>query len=106
MVNLRLLATRQVKWRLDPEAYQGLLDRLHDTLKYEIETVAKVPLSEVTNYDEVYEEIARPLRDLRDRPNRLEEPLIYHLDVSAMCSPKTVLATLAAVSRVSSHLRL
>ena len=28
MVNLRLLATRQVKWRLDPEAYQGLLDRL------------------------------------------------------------------------------
>ena len=38
----------------------------------------------MTNYDEVREEIASTLRDLRDTPNRMETPLIYHLDVGAM----------------------
>jgi len=38
----------------------------------------------VTNYEEVKAEILAKLENLRDTPNRLETPLIYHLDVAAM----------------------
>lgn len=63
---------------------QGLLDRLDETLTYALEKECGVARSSVTNYDEIREQIAAPLRDLRDRPNRIQEPLIYHLDVGAM----------------------
>lgn len=33
---------------------------------------------------QVYDQIKEKLEDLRDTPNRLENPLIYHLDVGAM----------------------
>ena len=35
-------------------------------------------------YFQVVEEIRKILTDLRDTPNRLEKPMIYHLDVGAM----------------------
>ncbi len=38
----------------------------------------------VTNFDEVAEDIRAKLKDLRDTPMRLENPIIYHLDVGAM----------------------
>lgn len=41
-------------------------------------------MEDIENYDEVREEIAAGLADLRDVPNRRENPLIYHLDVAAM----------------------
>ena len=41
-------------------------------------------LSEVTNYDEVKNDIKEKLERLRDEPIRKELPLIYHLDVAAM----------------------
>ena len=63
---------------------QGLLDRLDETLQYAIEHEGGVSLSEVTNYDEVKEQIASRLRELRDNPERKETPIIYHLDVGAM----------------------
>lgn len=33
---------------------------------------------------QVVEEVKAQLAELRDTPNRLEKPMIYHLDVSAM----------------------
>lgn len=38
----------------------------------------------VTNFDEVADDIKAKLEDLRDTPMRLENPVIYHLDVGAM----------------------
>ena len=39
---------------------------------------------QVTNFDEIVEDIKEKLCDLRDTPARLENPIIYHLDVGAM----------------------
>ncbi|KAF2353054.1 DNA-directed DNA polymerase family B multifunctional domain [Trinorchestia longiramus] len=72
------------RFRTVPEAFQNLLDNLDRTLKFTLEVEEGVPVSEVTNYDEVAQEIRGKLEDLRDTPNRLENPLIYHLDVGAM----------------------
>ena len=41
-------------------------------------------MEEVTNFEEVCDEIKEKLADLRDTPARLENPIIYHLDVGAM----------------------
>ncbi|XP_018009711.1 DNA polymerase epsilon catalytic subunit A isoform X2 [Hyalella azteca] len=72
------------RFRMVPEAFQNLLDNLDRTLKFTLEVEEGVPLTDVTNYDEVAQEIRAKLEDLRDTPNRLENPLIYHLDVGAM----------------------
>merc|ERR1719249_44108 len=53
-------------------------------MKRAIEVEEKIPLDQVTNFDEVLEDIKEKLADLRDVPNRLENPIIYHLDVGAM----------------------
>ena len=37
-----------------------------------------------TNFNEILEDIQEKLADLRDTPARLENPIIYHLDVGAM----------------------
>ena len=44
-----------------------------------IEVEEKVALSLTTNFDEVCNEIIEKLSKLRDCPNRLESPVIYHL---------------------------
>lgn len=44
-----------------------------------IEIEEKVSLSLTTNFDEVCNEIIEKLSKLRDCPNRLEVPVIYHL---------------------------
>ena len=49
---------------------QALLDTLDDDLRYAIEHEQKTPLADISNYDEVREQIAATLRDLCDRPNR------------------------------------
>lgn len=50
-------------------------------LEHSIIEEEKLVLSEVTNLEQVHEEICKQLSELRDRPNRIENPLIYHLDV-------------------------
>ena len=62
-------------------------------MQYAIEHEGGVSLSEVTNYDEVKEQIASRLRELRDNPERKETPIIYHLDVGAMY-PNIILTNL------------
>jgi DNA polymerase epsilon subunit 1 len=44
-----------------------------------IEVEEKVSLALTVNFDEVCNEIIEKLSMLRDCPNRLENPLIYHL---------------------------
>ena len=63
---------------------QELLDSLDSDLKYVIEVEGKLSLDDIDNYAEVRAEIAQGLENLRDVPNRRENPLIYHLDVAAM----------------------
>lgn len=72
------------KFRLDPLAYQQLIDNLDRDLQYAIKVEGKMDLDSVINYEEVKNDIKRQLESLRDVPNRDECPLIYHLDVAAM----------------------
>lgn len=72
------------KFRMVPDAFQGLIDDIYNTLKTTIENEEGVPIEHVTNMDEVCAEVVQQLEALRDTPNRLEKPMIYHLDVAAM----------------------
>ncbi|XP_037072699.1 DNA polymerase epsilon catalytic subunit A-like [Pollicipes pollicipes] len=72
------------RFRMVPEAFQKLLENADATLRFAIEVEEKIPIEQVTNYEEVLSEVKAKLEDLRDTPNRLENPIIYHLDVGAM----------------------
>lgn len=72
------------KFRLEPSAYQQLLDNLDRDLQYAIKVEGKMDLDSVINYNDVKNDIMQQLEALRDVPNREERPLIYHLDVAAM----------------------
>lgn len=72
------------RFRLDPEMMTTLKNNVDNVLKQAIEVEEKVPLDLVTNYDEVKTEIINALQELFDAPNRLEQPVIFHLDVGAM----------------------
>ena len=75
-----------VRFRLKPEAYQGLLDSLDRDLDYALKVEAgwQGGIADAANYPEARAEVARKLEALRDAPVRDEVPLIYHLDVAAM----------------------
>lgn len=53
-------------------------------MEHAIEKEEKIPLGEVLNLNEIIEDIEKKLINLRDNPTRLENPVIYHLDVGAM----------------------
>ncbi|XP_064102350.1 DNA polymerase epsilon catalytic subunit A-like [Macrobrachium nipponense] len=72
------------RFRMVPEAFQKLIDNVDRTIKFCVEIEEGIPLDQVTNYLEVVDDIKKKLADLRDTPCRLENPLIYHLDVGAM----------------------
>ncbi|GLJ44675.1 hypothetical protein SUGI_0939260 [Cryptomeria japonica] len=72
------------KFRLEPSAYQQLIDNLDRDLQYAIKVEGKMDLDSVINYDDIKNDIILQLEALRDVPNREEHPLIYHLDVAAM----------------------
>jgi DNA polymerase epsilon subunit 1 len=73
-----------IKFRLVPSAFQGLIDSIDFALTFALENESGIQRSDVTNYDEVRNEIVEKLELLRDTPFRMEEPTIYHLDVAAM----------------------
>ncbi|KAF7327720.1 DNA polymerase epsilon catalytic subunit [Mycena kentingensis (nom. inval.)] len=62
----------------------ALIDELDAALTFCIVEESKASLDQVTNYDEVKDEIQRMLEVMRDDPIRMDNPLIYHLDVAAM----------------------
>ncbi|KAI1469300.1 DUF1744-domain-containing protein [Daldinia caldariorum] len=73
-----------VNFAVDPGAVDELLRDLDAALKFVIEIEEKKSLDDVTNYDEIKEQIASRLLQLKETPNRNERPLIYHLDVASM----------------------
>lgn len=71
-------------FRLEPEAFQTLMDELDGALAFSIREEGKLSMEDIENYDEVKGEILAMLKELRDHPVRQDKPLIYHLDVAAM----------------------
>ncbi|EGP83629.1 unnamed protein product [Zymoseptoria tritici ST99CH_3D1] len=69
---------------VDPAAIDDLLRDLDAALKFCITVEEKKSLDDVENYDEVKAQITERLMQLKETPNRLEKPLIYHLDVASM----------------------
>lgn len=74
------------KFKLGVDTLNELIDTVDDLLEYVIRVEAPKALTKdsISNYDQVKEKILKKLTDLRDRPFRKENPLIYHLDVAAM----------------------
>lgn len=72
------------QWALVPSAFDTLISKIDAALTFAIEVEYGLQRTDVTNYDEVRSSIIERLEALRDDPCRLEEPVIYHLDVAAM----------------------
>ncbi|THH26723.1 hypothetical protein EUX98_g7459 [Antrodiella citrinella] len=71
-------------FKIVPAAAQQLIDQLDAALLFCITEESKSSLDMVTNYDEVKAAIQTKLEEMRDNPQRMDSPLIYHLDVAAM----------------------
>ncbi|KAJ8415285.1 hypothetical protein AAFF_G00422650 [Aldrovandia affinis] len=72
------------RFKMNPAAFDFLMQRVERTLRHAIEEEENIPLEQVLNFNEVCEEIKKKLFSLKEVPNRIECPLIYHLDVGAM----------------------
>ncbi|KAK9501199.1 hypothetical protein O3M35_002270 [Rhynocoris fuscipes] len=72
------------RFRMVPEAFNMLISNVEKALKHAIVEEEKIPLDTVTNLEEVSQDIKTKLAELRDTPCRMENPMIYHLDVGAM----------------------
>ncbi|KAG9339579.1 hypothetical protein JZ751_023470 [Albula glossodonta] len=72
------------RFKMNPAAFDFLLQRVERTLRHAIEEEEKIPLEQILNFNEVCDEIKKKLISLKEVPNRIECPLIYHLDVGAM----------------------
>ncbi|RKP23832.1 ribonuclease H-like domain-containing protein, partial [Syncephalis pseudoplumigaleata] len=73
-----------IQFKIVPSAAQQLIDQVDAAIRFTVEVENKRQMSDVLNYDEIRADIVGRLADLRDRPERQEEPRIYHLDVAAM----------------------
>lgn len=73
-----------VNFAVDTTAIDELLEDLDAALKFSITIEEKKSLDDVTNYEEVKQQIADRLNSLKKTANRSERPLIYHLDVASM----------------------
>ncbi|KAJ7642294.1 hypothetical protein B0H17DRAFT_960164 [Mycena rosella] len=71
-------------FKIEPSAVQQLIDDLDAALTFCIVEESKSSLENVTNYEEVKDGIQSALEVMRDNPLRMDNPLIYHLDVAAM----------------------
>ncbi|XP_015190647.1 PREDICTED: DNA polymerase epsilon catalytic subunit A isoform X2 [Polistes dominula] len=71
-------------FKIVPNMINELMDGVENALKYAIQEEEKVPIDMVTNFDDIITEIKNKLQLLKDHPLRLENPVIYHLDVGAM----------------------
>ncbi|EPQ51216.1 DUF1744-domain-containing protein [Gloeophyllum trabeum ATCC 11539] len=71
-------------FKIEPSAAQKLIDELDAALMFCIVKESKASMEDVTNYDEVKQQIQSALEEMRDNPLRHDKPLIYHLDVAAM----------------------
>ncbi|KAL1944013.1 hypothetical protein VTO73DRAFT_3831 [Trametes versicolor] len=74
----------ETHFKIEPSAVQKLIDDLDAALTFCIVEESKSSLEAVTNYDEVKAAVQAKLEVMRDNPQRMDQPLIYHLDVAAM----------------------
>ncbi|CRK46745.1 hypothetical protein BN1723_020116, partial [Verticillium longisporum] len=72
-----------VNFAVDPTAVDELLHDLDSALRFTIEVEEKKSMADVENYEEVKAQVAARLQALKETPNRMERPLIYHLDVAS-----------------------
>jgi len=73
-----------VNFAVDPGAVDELLRDVDAALTFSITVEEKKSMDDVINYEEVKEQIVAKLQSLKETPNRLERPLIYHVDVASM----------------------
>lgn len=73
-----------VKFRLDPTAFQYLIDTIDSSLTFHIEVEEGLQRCDVLNYEEIKSQIIEKLEMLRDSPICNDKPILYHLDVAAM----------------------
>ncbi|EAQ83561.1 conserved hypothetical protein [Chaetomium globosum CBS 148.51] len=73
-----------VNFAVDPGAIDELLRDLDSALTFSITVEEKKSMDDITNYEEIKQQITEKLLDLKNTPNRSERPLIYHLDVASM----------------------
>ena len=71
-------------FKIELDAISELLDDLDETLKFFITAEEKKKLEDISDYEEVKQQIRDKLLDLKLTPSRNERPLIYHLDVASM----------------------
>ncbi|ODV80119.1 DNA-directed DNA polymerase epsilon, catalytic subunit A [Suhomyces tanzawaensis NRRL Y-17324] len=74
----------ETDFKVDPTAIDELLGNLEKSIRFCIEVENGKKMEDITNYDEVYNQIKLSLEELRDNPVRTETPLIYHVDVASM----------------------
>lgn len=71
-------------FKIDPAAIDELLKDLDNSLKFCIQVENKRKLEDVTNYEQIYDQVKSDLINLKENPVRNENPLIYHVDVASM----------------------
>lgn len=71
-------------FNIDPSAFQELIAEVEDTVRFAIEVEWGKTVEEVTNFNEICEEIISGLHFFDDKHHTQSHPLIYHLDVGAM----------------------
>ncbi|GME69743.1 unnamed protein product [[Candida] boidinii] len=77
-------ADLEYDFNVDPLAIDEIIVDLESALKFSIEVEANQKLEDVTNFDEIYQEIKTQLLQLKANPKRHEKPLIYHVDVASI----------------------
>lgn len=71
-------------FEVDPTAIDEILEDLEETLKFAIVVEGGKKVDDVTNFQEVYDDLKSRLLALKETPKRHEDPLIYHIDVASM----------------------
>ncbi|CAF9930622.1 MAG: DNA polymerase epsilon catalytic subunit [Gomphillus americanus] len=69
---------------IDPTAIDELINDLDAALTFSVVVEEKKSMDDIVNYDEVKSQIVEKLLELKETPNRNEQPSIYHLDVASM----------------------
>ncbi len=73
-----------INFKISPSKCQQFIDEVDDILKFAIETEENAKCEDVLNYKDVRDSIVSSLQQLIETPSRLENPLIYHVDVASM----------------------
>lgn len=69
---------------IDPTAVDEVIADLKNSLTFAITVEGGKKVEDVTNFQEVYDEIKEKLLKLKENLKRNETPLIYHVDVASM----------------------